>query len=291
MKRIYIKARAKVNLCLNVLNKRPDGYHNLETVFQKISLYDELYIERTNTNNIELFCNIKELETKSNIIVKAYTKLKEQNPSISGIKITLIKNIPSEAGLAGGSTDCASFLIAMNKLFNLKYSMKDLINIGKTLGADVPSCLQKNALLATGIGEIITPINTSLKYYIVIIKPKISLSTKLMYEKLDCKNNIIQKYNSKKIVKALETNNFEMLKENLYNVFEETIEDISEIENLKEILIQNGAKSSILTGSGSCVFGLFSNKEEAKMAYYSLKKLYNTFFCVAYNKEVQESVV
>ena len=149
MDKLYIKARGKVNLTLNVLDKREDGYHDLESVFQIINLYDEMYIEKTNSCSLELICNIENLENGNNIISKAYALLRKKHSEIKGIKVTLIKNIPNESGIGGGSADCANFLIAMNKLFNLNYTKHDLIDIGKTLGADVPPCLHTNALFAT----------------------------------------------------------------------------------------------------------------------------------------------
>jgi len=149
MDKIYVKARGKINLTLNVLDKRDDGYHDLESVFQIISLYDELYIEKAHSNSLEITCNVGSLENDNNIISKAYTLLKQKHPEITGLTVNLVKNIPNESGLGGGSADCANFLIAMNKMFNLNYSKQDLIDIGKTLGADVPPCLHTNALFAT----------------------------------------------------------------------------------------------------------------------------------------------
>ena len=133
MDKIYLKARAKINLTLNVLDKREDNYHNIESVFQKISLYDELYIEKNDENKLILKSNWKDLENDNNIISKTYTKLKNLYPTISGVTVTLIKHIPMQAGLGGGSTDCASFIKGLNKLFSLNLTESDLINIGKTL--------------------------------------------------------------------------------------------------------------------------------------------------------------
>lgn len=149
MNKMYIKARGKVNLTLNVLDKREDGYHNLESVFQIINLYDEMYIEKTKSKTLELICNVEHLHNSNNIIHKAYDILIKRHPNISGIRVNLVKHIPSEAGLGGGSADCANFLIAMNKLYRLNYNKQDLIDIGKTLGADVPPCLNTGTLFAT----------------------------------------------------------------------------------------------------------------------------------------------
>ena len=120
MEQVYIKARAKINLNLEVVGKREDNYHNISSVFQKINLYDELYIRKTETGNLEIKTNIEELNNKENIIYKAYVVLKEKYKNITGVEVTLNKKIPMQAGLAGGSTDCASFIVGMNRLFNLK---------------------------------------------------------------------------------------------------------------------------------------------------------------------------
>lgn len=283
MEKIYMKARAKVNLSLEILGKRPDNYHNLRSVFQKVNLYDELYIEKTDSNEFELQTNIEKLNNKDNIIYKAYMKLKEKYSQITGVKVTLNKKIPMEAGLAGGSTDCASFILCMDKLFSLNMSKEEREYIGKNLGADVVPCFYNRAILAEGIGEIITSINTNFKYYMVIIKPKMSCSTKEMFKKIDEKGKLLQKENSKNIIKALEDNDIKLLTDNLYNIFEEVIEEKNIIESIKGELITNGAIGTLMAGSGSCVFGIFKDRETAKKAYNKMKSKYQTFICTSYN--------
>ena len=241
MESIYIKARAKINLNLEIVGKREDNYHNLSSVFQKINLYDELYIQKTETNDLEIETNIQELNNKENIIYKAYVTLKQKYKNITGVKVILNKKIPMQAGLAGGSTDCASFLIGMNRLFDLKLSKQEIENIGKSLGADVVPCFYQGAIKAEGIGEIITPICTNLKYYLVIIKPEISCNTKEMFQKIDENKAINQPNNSQKIRQAYEQNQLEQIADNLYNVFENVIEEKSIIQKLKEELIKQGA--------------------------------------------------
>lgn len=241
MEQIYIKARAKVNLNLEIVGKRDDGYHNIKSVFQKINLYDELYIKKTKTNDLELQTNVEELNNKENIIYKAYVALKERYKTISGVQVKLNKKIPMQAGLAGGSTDCASFILGMNQLFELKLSKEEIEKIGKKLGADVVACFYNKALVAEGIGEIITPIQTQLKYYLVIIKPEISCNTKEMYKKIDEENEIRQLESDNKIIKALENNQLEIVAQNLYNIFESVIEEKEIIEKIKKDLIEKGA--------------------------------------------------
>ena len=241
MEQIYIKARAKINLNLEVVGKREDNYHNIRSVFQKINLYDELYIRKTKTNDLELQTNVKELNNKENIIYKAYITLKRKYKNITGVRVTLNKKIPMQAGLAGGSTDCASFLVGMNRLFDLRLSKTEIEKIGETLGADVVPCFYNRAVKGEGIGEIITPIHTYLKYYLVIIKPKISCNTKEMFKKIDEKNGIIQSDNSNKIVQALEENRLDLLVNHLYNIFETVIDEKEMIQEIKKELIKQGA--------------------------------------------------
>lgn len=279
---MYLKARAKVNLTLNVLNKREDGYHNLESIFQKINLYDEMWIEKNNTESLTLESNIKNVAVEENIIYKAYVLLKKEFPNITGVKVKLNKKIPMQAGLAGGSTDCASFIIAINNIFNLNMSKEKIQLIASELGADVVPCLYNKAVKAQGIGEIITEINTNFKYYFVIVKPNISLSTKEMYAKLDSQkvNNL---NNTENMINALKENNVIAISKKLFNSFEEIVKNEGKIINVKEDLIKNGAINSLLAGSGSCVFGIFKNRDLAKKAYESLKKQYEVYICTSYN--------
>lgn len=283
MNQIYIKARAKINLTLEILNKREDNYHNLKSVFQKINLYDEIYVYKIENDEFILDTNIKGLDVKDNIIYKAYIKLKEKF-NISGVKVILNKRIPMQAGLAGGSTDCASFILGMNKLFNLNLTEQEIITLGKSLGADVVPCLYNKAVLAEGIGEIITKIDTNFKYYIVLIKPELSCNTGEMFKKIDERDKILTIDNSKNVVKALEDNNIELLSNNLYNTFEEVLD----LKPIKDELIKNKALGALLTGSGSCVYGIFKNKQDAKFAYNNLKDKYKTYICTSYNSLREE---
>lgn len=241
MEEIYKKARAKINLNLIVVGKREDNYHNIKSVFQKINLYDEIYIQKTQTDKIEIQSNIEELSEQENIIYKAYMKLKEKYKNITGIQVKLNKKIPMQAGLAGGSTDCASFILAMNQLFDLKLSQKEIEEIGKSLGADVVPCFYNRAVLGKGIGEKITPICTNLKYYVVIIKPEMSCNTKEYFKKIDEQDEINQWEHSDEIIQALESNTVRKLADELYNVFEEVIEEKETIQRIKRELKEQGA--------------------------------------------------
>ncbi len=280
---VFIKARAKINLNLQVLEKREDNYHNIESIFQKINLYDELFVSKCEKDDLIIDTNIKELENKDNIIYKAYLKLKERYIQIKGVNVTLNKRIPMQAGLAGGSTDCASFIIAMNKLYNLNMDENEIKAIARSLGADVVPCLYNIAIKANGIGDKITKIHTDFLYYILVIKPQMSFSTKEMYTKID--NNIpnreVNLQSIDNITRALETSNIELLANNLYNTFEEVVPNT--IEKIKRELIDNGAISALMTGSGSCVFGIFKNRQEIKNAYNNLKNKYEIYLTTSYN--------
>lgn len=285
MEKIYLKPRAKINLTLNVLNKRPDNYHNIESVFQKISLYDELYIEKNSENKFILKSNWQELENENNILYKAYIKMKALFPSISGISVTLIKHIPMQAGLGGGSSDCASFIQGINLLFNLNLSKVELINIGKTLGADVVPCMY-NTVKSEGIGDIISSFKSNLKYYILVVKPDFKCNTKNMYEELDNTPNLNQQFYTNDVINILKNGKVQNFKGKLYNVFEYAIENQELLNNLKTDFINSGAIDTLLSGSGSCIYGIYSNKEDIKKAYTFMKNKYDYKFykCVSYNK-------
>ncbi len=285
MNKIYLKARAKINLSLEVLDKRKDNYHNIKSIFQKINLYDEMYIEKTHTNKFELETNIKSLNNKENIIYKAYVKLKEKYDNISGVKVILNKKIPIQAGLGGGSTDCASFILGINKLFNLRLSKSEIEMVGKSLGADVVPCFYNKSVLAEGIGDKITTINTNFKYYIVIVKPNISCNTKAMYNLIDQINKKNELDLSSIIINGLQNNDIELIANNLYNTFEEVQIDNNLIQTIKEEFLRNGAIGSLMTGSGSCVYGIFRDRKTAREAYEKLKANYETYICTSYNSK------
>lgn len=283
MEDIFVKARAKINLNLEVLNKREDGYHNIKSVFQKINLYDEMYITKTHDDKFNLQTNIKEINNSENIIYKAYKVLKEKFPQIDGVHITLNKRIPMQAGMGGGSTDCASFILSINKLFALQLTKQEIENISKKLGADVVPCLYNKAILAEGIGDIITPIKTNFKYYLVIVKPEVSCNTKEMYQKIDAEKHI-EKDATNTIIEALESSNVKLFKDSLHNTFEDVIEE-AEIKEIKSEMMGNNAIASLMTGSGSCVYGIYEDKILAQKAYKQLKEKYKTYICMSYNSK------
>jgi len=284
MEKKYIKPKAKINLTLNILGTREDGYHELESIFECIYLYDEMEIKKLKeANTIKILCNNKNLE-KNNILIKAYEELKKRYKKITGIHVKLNKKIPAQTGLGGASGDCAYFILAMNKLFSLNMKQEEMEMIGACLGADVVSCIKKNTSICTGIGEKSKIIENNAKYYIIVIKPKISLSTVEMYRKYDETKKLETINNNKQMIKALKENNIQEISRNLYNDFEKIVQDEKEITESKEILLKLGADGALMTGSGSAVFGIFKEKQQAKKAYYELKKEKEVYYCIPYRK-------
>ena len=276
-KKISIESNSKINLNLLITGKRKDGYHNIKSVFQKISLSDTLTISKS--DKFEIISNIKNVNTEDNIVYKAYIKLKELY-DIPPVKVELDKRIPMEAGLGGGSADAAAFLTGINKLFSLKIPKRELIKIGRSLGADVVPLLYDGAVLAKGIGSNIKIIKSKIKFYIVIVKPKYGSNTKEMYKEYDLnKENIKELDYTDDIIKALENNNLSLLKGKLYNVFEDVYKEKESLNTIKSKLLELKSTSALLSGSGSSIYGLYNDKMDAERAYDKLKEEYDVYLC------------
>ena len=270
-------AYAKINLNLIIKNKIEDGKHLLESVFHKISLCDDIEIEENVYDKCVLTCNIKELEN-DNLILKAYEMLKEEY-EIPGLNVKLTKRIPMQAGLGGGSSDVATFILMVNEYFDLKLTFEELNVIGKSLGSDVVPCYYDQPVLGEGIGNVITPIISNLDFNLVVIKPDLECSTGLMYKKLDEIKDRDIPDNTNQIIKSLNNNDLELLVNNLFNSFEEVVD----CKEIKKDLIDSGAMGALLCGSGSCVFGIYRNKKEAEAASKILSNKYLTYVCESIN--------
>lgn len=249
----------KINLGLNIVNRRRDGYHDLETVFYPVTgLYDCLEVTRevdasANDYTLRQFGNSIDCETEKNLVVKAYRLLKKQFDNLHPIDIHLIKHIPSGAGLGGGSADAAFMLKLLNDLFELQLSTKQLEHLAAQLGADCAFFIQNKPTFATGIGDVFTPIDFSLRgYQIIIVKPNVFISTKEAFA------NIQPKQPTERIVDILKAPILEW-QHHLTNDFEASIfPQHPEIEDIKQQLYEKGAEYASMSGSGSSVFGLFS---------------------------------
>ena len=272
MNTIRLKARAKINLGLDVVRRREDGYHEVKMVMQMLQLYDQINIKKIEEKGIDVRCNLSFLPTdERNIAYKAAKVMIDQFDLKQGVQIQIEKHIPVAAGMAGGSTDCAAVLYGMNKLFGLRLSQKRLREIGVKLGADVPYCLMRRTALSEGIGEILTPVTPLQDCPILIAKPSISVSTRYVYEHLRL-DETTRHPDIDGIVTALEQKDLYGVTSRLDNVLETvTIPDHPVIAKIQQQMMDSGAVNALMSGSGPTVFGIFDDEEKARKAYEEMK--------------------
>ena len=268
-----LMALAKINLGLDVLGRRENGYHDVRMVMQSIYLYDNVTLQKTGKPGIELKTNLDFLPVdEKNIAYKAAKMLMGEFQIESGIRIILDKHIPVAAGLAGGSSNAAAVLVGMNRLFELGLSEQELMERGVKLGADVPYCIMRGTALAEGIGEVLTPLAPLPKCYVLIAKPAISVSTKMVYEKLDA-HEIEVHPDVDGIISGLEAADLEKVAESMGNVLERvTIEEYPIIEEIKQTMKDAGAINAMMSGSGPTVFGIFEDRKLGRQAQKEIRK-------------------
>ena len=271
---VALKALAKINLGLDVLGRRENGYHDVRMVMQTIYLYDNVTLEKTEETGIQLECNLFYLPVdETNIAYKAAKLLMDEFEIKEGVRIVLDKHIPVAAGLAGGSANAAAVLVGMNRLFSLGLSQEELMKRGVTLGADVPYCVMRGTVLAEGIGEILSPLPPLPKCCILIAKPGISVSTKTVYEKLDSQE-ITEHPDIDGILEGLDKQDLQKVASSMGNVLETvTIGDYPIIEKIKDVMKENGALNSMMSGSGPTVFGIFDDRNKARQAQQKIREL------------------
>lgn len=267
MDKLELKALGKINLGLDILGRRPNGYHDVRMVMQTVMLYDDVTLEKKEEAGIELETNLSFLPVDSgNIAYKAAKLLIDEFKIPGGIKIKLEKHIPVAAGMAGGSTNAAAVLYGMNKMYELGLSMEELMERGVKLGADVPYCIMRGTVLAEGIGEILTPLAPLPKCYVLIAKPPLSASTKVIYEKYDSKEDIVHP-DIDAIIDGLQNDDIKKVAENMGNVLEQVmIPDYPVLAEIKDVMKENGALGAMMSGSGPTVFGIFDDRKLAKEA-------------------------
>lgn len=261
---LQAKAYGKINIGLDVLKKRVDGYHEVKMIMQTISLYDHITItKQKNATDIQLETNLSFLPTNdNNLVYKAAKLLKDEFRIQEGLEIKLEKHIPVAAGMAGGSTDAAATLQLLNTMFSLGLSTEELMARAVTLGADVPYCILKGTALSEGIGEILTPLPPLMPCFILIVKPPIHVSTKFVYENLKL-DELKTHPNIDAIIEAIDTGNVYAMADNMGNVLETVTEgNYPVISSIKQLMIEHGALSALMSGSGPTVFGIY-DKEEA----------------------------
>ena len=272
MDTIRLKARAKINLGLDVVRRREDGYHEVKMVMQMLRLYDQIDIEKTQESGIFVRSNLSFLPTdERNIAYKAAKVMIDQFGLEQGVIIRIEKHIPVAAGMAGGSTDCAAVLYGMNKLFGLRLNQKKLRELGVKLGADVPYCLMRQTALSEGIGEILTPISPLQDCPILIAKPSVSVSTRHVYEHLKLDEQTMHP-DIDGIVTALADGDLYGVTDRMANVLETvTVPEHPVIDEIKKQMMASGAVNALMSGSGPTVFGIFDDEEKAKKACEDMK--------------------
>lgn len=262
-----LEAHAKINLGLDVKRRRPDGYHEVDMVMQSLALCDNVTMERTETEGISLSTDSSALPTdEKNLAYKAAKLIIDRYGLTGGVTITIEKNIPIAAGLAGGSTDCAAVLKGMNELFSLEISDEELRALGKSLGADVPYCLLGGTARSEGIGEILTPLPEMKPFPTLLVKPRESVSTKETYEGLKLTKEIVHP-DIDGLIRAMETGELTEIARFSANLLETvTMERLPVIGEIKDALKRLGAAVILMSGSGPTVFSLFNSMEQAKEA-------------------------
>lgn len=273
MKHMELKALAKINLGLDVLGRRENGYHDVRMIMQSVYLYDEVKLDQSEEPGIRVRTNLGFLPTgEGNIAYKAAQMLTEEFGIGPGIDISLNKHIPVAAGLAGGSADAAAVLFGLNRMFGLKLSQEELMERGVKLGADVPYCIMRGTVLAEGIGEELTVLPAMPKCTVLIAKPPVSVSTKVVYEALDARE-ITEHPDIDGIIDGLKEGNLKRIASSMGNVLESvTIPMHPVIEQIKDEMKAAGALNAMMSGSGPTVFGLFENRAAARDAQRRIRE-------------------
>jgi len=285
MEQIQLKARAKINLTLDVIGKRPDGYHEVAMVMQAIDLYDLITLT-TIKDGIAVSANHPEIPTgPENLVYKAAEILRPKGFS-GGVHLHIEKNIPMAAGLAGGSTDAAAVLVGLNRLWRLNRSEEELLDLGSRIGSDVPFCILGGTALATGRGEKLTPLPAAPEIWLVLAKPPLGVSTKEVYGRFEA-GRVSLRPDNEAMLRALAAGDTGGIAGNMVNVLESvTLRLCPQVSALKEQLVRAGAAAALMSGSGPTVFGLVPDRTAAQQvaarleqefpaAYVNIARTYN----------------
>ena len=273
MRELKLKARAKINLGLDVVRKREDGYHEVRMIMQMINLYDKITLRKKTEPGITVTANLSYLPVnEDNLVYRAAKLLMDEFQVDGGLEIELQKYIPVAAGMAGGSTDAAAVMVGVNRIFQLGLNKKQLMERGVKIGADVPFCIMRGTALAEGIGEELTPLPAMPHCSLVIAKPKIHVSTKFVYGNLTVRE-LTEHPDIDGQVQALRENDLEQLVARMGNVLETvTIPAYPVIDEIKHTMMKYGAMGAMMSGSGPTVFGIFEKEDKAQEVCRLLKK-------------------
>ena len=272
MREIRLRAMAKINLGLDVIRKREDGYHDLRMIMQTIDLYDQIRLTVTRTSGIRVQTNLRFLPVnENNLVYKAAKLLVDEFAIPDGIYIDLYKYIPVAAGLAGGSADAAAVLVGMNRLFSLGLTMEQLQQRGVMIGADVPYCIMRGTALAEGIGEKLTRLPPPPPCHVLLAKPDIHVSTRSVYTSLDL-GSVREHPDIDGQIEALRSGDLTGLAQKMGNVLEQvTVGAHPVIEKIRSVMLSHGAAGARMSGSGPSVFGLFTDRDRAQAAMDALR--------------------
>lgn len=267
-----LRAMAKINLGLDVVKKRDDGYHEVRMIMQTIKMYDQIDMTKSEEPGIRIKTNLPYLPcNENNLVYKAAKLLMDEFHITKGLDIRLKKFIPVAAGMAGGSSDAAAVMVGVNRMFRLNLTMDELAKRGVAIGADVPYCIIRGTALAEGIGEVLTPLPQMPPCYILIAKPGINVSTKNVYKSLRV-DEIENHPEIDGMIEAIRTGSLLGVTARMANVLEDvTIGDYPVISTIKQHMIEHGALNAMMSGSGPTVFGIFDDRRKAEQAYSELK--------------------
>lgn len=273
MEKVIRNAYAKINLGLDVLRRRPDGYHEVKMIMQTVDLCDTLTFQKNNQTDICMSCMGAKLPCDGkNLVYRAVELIRQKYEIPCGVDVSLEKRIPIAAGMAGGSTDAAAAFWAMNELFDLQMTVKQMQEMGVKLGADIPYCIMGGTALSEGIGEKLTKLPKPPSCYLVIAKPDIYVSTKFVYENLRLDDTIVHP-DIDGMTEAIRNQSLEGITSRMGNVLETvTIKEYPVIEEMKELMKSDGAMNALMSGSGPTVFGIFEQEATAGAAAENIKR-------------------
>ena len=287
-----LRAMAKINLGLDVIRKREDGYHEVRMIMQTIRMYDVLDIRKKQNPGISLSTNLPYVPSdERNLVYKAAKLLMDEFDIKEGLSMRLSKSIPVAAGMAGGSSDAAAAFVGVNRLFRLGLSQEELMERAVRIGADVPYCIMRGTALAEGIGEKLTPLSAMPEGYVLIGKPGINVSTKIAYENLKL-DAVEKRPDIDGMIQDIQNKDLYSMTEKMVNVFEPGLmEKYPVIREIRDFMEERGALKAMMSGSGPTVFGIFDSKEKMNAAAAALRKtgLAKTVFAaVIYNRSEQQ---
>lgn len=283
-KTVRRRAYGKINLTLDILGTADNGYHLVEMIMQQVSVYDSVSVSLHNGEGTVIHTNCPWLPSdERNLAWKAVEAFKQATGFDRPVSIDMVKFIPVSAGMAGGSSDAAAVLWAVNKLSNKKLSEDELCVIGSKIGSDIPFCIKGGTMLATGTGDTLSRLAPMPDCHILLAKPRINISTPAAYAKFD-RAEKINHPDTLACIKALEENDLQLLAQNMHNVFEDA-DRIEDVEGLKKIMMDHGAITANMSGSGPTVFGIFTDEESMYKAKSACRPIAPfTFCCKPVNK-------